>query len=122
MVLQKLIFFLLFSVCSFGYAKSGGVYGVVKSEKGPLSFANVFIEGTSHGVFTDQHGKFTLKSVSYGDYSLKAQLLGYTTYSVSITVNSDSVEVNPILQESDNQIELTIQDDDEWDDHPLVRE
>ena len=44
MVLQKLIFFLLFSVCSFGYAKSGDIYGVVKSEKGPLSFANVFIE------------------------------------------------------------------------------
>ena len=108
MVLQKLIFFLLFSVCSFGYAKSGDVYGVVKSGKGPLSFANVFIEGTSHGVFTDQHGKFTLKSVSYGDYILKAQLLGYTTYSVSITVNSDSVEVNPILQESDNQIDEVV--------------
>ena len=24
--------------------------------------------------------------------------------------------------ESDNKIELTIQDDDEWEDHPLVRE
>ena len=108
MGVQKLIFFLLICISFLGYAKSGNVYGVVKSQKGPLAFVNVFIEGTSHGVFTDQNGEFVIKSVPYGQYVLRAQLLGYTNYSAPLTVNSISVEVNPVLEESDNQIDEVV--------------
>ena len=106
--MQKLIFFLLTCISFFGYTKSGDIYGVVRSQKGPLAFVNVFIEGTSHGVFTDQNGEFVLKSVPYGQYVLRAQLLGYTNYSTPLTVNSNSIEVNPVLEESDNQIDEVV--------------
>ena len=58
--MRKLLFFLFIGVSYFVSAKSGTVYGVVKSDNGPLGFANVFLDGTSYGVFTDEKGKFEL--------------------------------------------------------------
>ena len=106
--MRKLLFLLLTCISCFVFAKTGTVYGVVKSDNGPLGFANVFLDGTGYGVFTDQNGKFAIKSVPYGEYILRAQLLGFANYSISLIINSDSVAVNPILKESDNQIDQVV--------------
>ena len=106
--MSKRIFFLLVCVSSFGYSKSGVIHGFIESETGPLGYVNVFLEGTNHGVFSNQDGEFVLNAVPYGDYVIKAQLLGFTTHDYSFNLNSDSLEIRLILEESDTQIDAVV--------------
>ena len=51
--------------------------------------ANVLLEGTSNGSATDAGGKFSIKNVSPGKYSIMVSYMGYTTFKDSIIISSD---------------------------------
>ena len=64
----------------------------------PLSFASVFLKGTTIGTETDLDGNFML-SVDSGDYILVFDFLGYKTLEVPVFVNSgETVIVNKTLE------------------------
>ena len=76
-------------VCGTGFAQhSGTVSGTVKdSQTGePLPGANVMLVKTSLGASTDVDGKYAIKDVPPGSYTLRATYVGYTEKQVSVQV------------------------------------
>ncbi len=75
-------------ITTLGLAASGTVEGLVRdSQTGDaLPGANVTLVKTSLGASTDINGKYTIRDVSPGTYSLRATYVGYTEKQVQIEV------------------------------------
>jgi len=60
---------------------TGKLTGVVKNEKGqPVVGANIRIEGLRIGALSDDEGRFLLLGIPAGEYTVRANLLGYSPY------------------------------------------
>jgi TonB-dependent receptor len=72
-------------------APPGDVAGVVKDGQtgDPLPGANVYIVDTAIGAATDLNGRYTLKAVPAGTYTLRVTYIGYETKDVSLIVGAD---------------------------------
>lgn len=57
--------------------KTSTITGQVKSESGPVTYANVWLEGTHFGTATDTTGRFELKQIPPGNYVLMISSIGY---------------------------------------------
>ena len=51
-----------------------------------IPFANIVLDGTTHGCATDINGFFLINKVPAGDYTLKVRYIGYEEYSERITL------------------------------------
>ncbi len=72
------------------HAQTGGIYGVV-TEQGTgdeLIGANVLLEGTSMGASTDADGRFRIRSVPEGSYTLRVTYIGFQTYWMDVDVTA----------------------------------
>ena len=68
---------------------TGTLTGVVTSAKGqPLSFANVVILRTNLGSMTDAEGKYEVKNLPVGEYTVKISYLGYDAQERTFQVNA----------------------------------
>lgn len=68
-------------------AASGIITGVVLGEQGqPEPFATILVLGTSLGAMTDAEGKFTIKNVPAGTYTLKVLKMGFASQEKSDVV------------------------------------
>lgn len=88
-----LIFFLAFSSRSQNKETPKGVISgkvINASTLEPLPGVNVTIIGTLFGAITDINGRFSIKDINPGTYSIRASLLGF-----SQVVKSD-ILVNPV--------------------------
>lgn len=98
--------FLLFSALNMT-AQSGKVLisGRVADQNNlALPFASVFLEETEYGTLSDEKGHFLLK-VPQGKYRLMCKLLGYTTYSTEISLDSkDLGQIEIRLTENSNEL------------------
>lgn len=106
--MRLLSFFLAVSFSSLLFGQNSNLLGVVKSKDGPIAYASVFLEGTNYVAFTDDSGKYNMESVPFGEYNLRVQILGFESFNLSIKLDRDSLEVNPILKISNNQIEKVV--------------
>lgn len=83
----------LLFIISVGFSQTGEIKGVVKDHKGePLFGAQVYIEmgGVKKGAVTDPDGKYTIKPVSPGMYTVYSSVVGfkkYEKYEVNVTSN-----------------------------------
>lgn len=61
------------------HAQTGSIGGIVidRSTQEPLPAANVQVLGTTLGASTNSEGKFTVPSISVGDYRVRVSLVGY---------------------------------------------
>lgn len=88
---------------------SGTLKGVVqnKEDKQPLAGANVTVEGTVLGGVTDGQGKFIIRNIPSGRYSLTVSMIGYARKRIeSIQILQDtlielSVELEPLAIQTD---------------------
>ena len=62
---------------------------IEKDSEEHLPFATILIVETGEGTVSDETGHFTFKKVPAGTYTLRVQLLGYTTEEKKITVSSE---------------------------------
>lgn len=72
---------------------------IVDEEKQPLPYANVVLENTYNGCYTDENGNFILRNIKQGSYSLKVSYIGYQTYIEKINVTTD-LNLNITLKRS----------------------
>ena len=74
-------------------AASGTVEGTVKDDqtKDDLPGANVLLVTTSLGASTDVNGKFVIRNVPPGSYTLRATYIGYQQKEISIEVTEGEV-------------------------------
>ncbi len=85
----------------------GNVYD--KGSAQPIGFATVQIEGASLGSSSDINGFFSISNVPIGVYRLKVTYLGYTDYTVSITVKKGEILYQNIyLEESGTNLDEVV--------------
>ncbi|MDR0394862.1 MAG: TonB-dependent receptor [Tannerella sp.] len=71
----------------------GYVYSIEgKDVKAPMPYANVYIEGTTIGVMTNEDGYFEINDVKQKNVYLKASYTGYASDSILITDPDSSIE------------------------------
>jgi hypothetical protein len=100
-----LIFFFL-SIANLALAQFTitGKVGKAADNK-PLESATVFVNKTSYATKTDKNGNFILQNVRSGHYELIVSMVGFKTYSVSITVQSN-IKL-PAIKIEEKNISLT---------------
>ena len=69
--------FLLCTLALSGYAQVGAVEGSIRSEGGPLPYANVALENTTYGSYSDEEGAFTIQNVPAGAYTMVVTAVGF---------------------------------------------
>lgn len=83
---MKKTLIILLSIVSFATLKAQTVdiTGTIFDEtKQPISFVNVYIDGTLDGTSTNELGQFVIKTEEKGSVTLKASFVGYQTYSIT---------------------------------------
>jgi hypothetical protein len=85
----------------------------------PVEFANVFISAKSDsakivsGTITDSTGYFSLSNISFGEYYLYIQFIGFAKYKQSVVLNQENINISlpNIVLKSDvsvlNAVEVT---------------
>lgn len=106
--MKNLILFLVMTVSSLAISQTASVSGVVKSEGKVIEFANVVLEGTTFGMFTNEKGEYLFKEVPFGNYQLRVQIIGFETSFTSIIVKEGGVVVNPEIKTSNQQIDEVV--------------
>ena len=89
---KALYIFLIFqfSIFNFQFASAQcTVKGVLFDEGNgeAIPFANVVLDGTTHGCATDINGFFLINKVKEGTYTLRVKYVGYEEYSEQITLS-----------------------------------
>src|SRR5688572_24704585 len=76
--LTALILLLWVQVCAYG--QTATIQGLVKDKKdrSELIGVSVLIKGTSFGAATDLNGRFIIRNVKPGEYSVEVSYIGYT--------------------------------------------
>ena len=84
------IFLLITSLFSLSTFAQGTVKGVLFDESNgeAIPFANVVLDGTTHGCATDLNGFFLINKVPAGEYVLKVRYMGYEEYGQKVTVEN----------------------------------
>lgn len=94
--------FLVF-LTTLGFGQYGAVSGTVLEAGSdfPLPGVNVYIDGTTLGVSTDLDGKFTLKNIPSGSYTLVCSFMGYDVQKTEVVIkNTETTTVNFNLVEA----------------------
>ncbi len=81
---------LLINIPVFG--QSGNLTGKVVDERGnSISGVHVYLDKTNLGAPTNFDGKFLIKNIPKGDYTLVASLVGYSLFQNEVLVNGEEV-------------------------------
>lgn len=94
-ILSILLFNLAVAVSALGQCT---VKGVLFDEKNgeAIPFANVVLDGTTHGCATDINGFFLINKVPEGKYTLKVKYVGYEEYSEEVTLVKNKIVTKTI--------------------------
>lgn len=91
--------YILLSSAIFGqYSISGTVYEL-SSNEGLIS-ATLQIQGTPNGANTDLEGKYSLKDLQPGTYTVIASYLGYETSTQNVEITNQNVVLDFFLEQS----------------------
>src|SRR5689334_18133564 len=73
---------------------AGKITGLITSDKGlPLSYASVFIKGSTRGTTANNEGKYFLV-LEPGTYTIICQHVGYARQEKTITITNDDAVLN----------------------------
>ena len=92
------LFFILHSSFFISASAQCTVKGVLFDEKNgeAIPFANVVLDGTTHGCATDINGFFLINKVPEGKYTLKIKYVGYEEYSEEVTLVKNKIVTKTI--------------------------
>ncbi len=89
---------------------TGHVEGVIYSQnQQPLLGINISLEGSNKGGYTNPEGRFVIKNVPEGKYSLVVSGIGYSLERIEVEVNSqETTRLTITLNETSQQLEDVI--------------
>ena len=95
-MLQKIIFIATFAFITLPtIAQTASVSGKIISEGKPVEYANVGLTGSSFGSAKDSTGKFKIKNILSGTYTIQASSIGFNKMEKLIIVkDGDNLTVN----------------------------
>lgn len=120
------LFFLFICVSSICFSQNTGTIEGVLTEKEigsqPLSFANVFIEGTTMGTITDFEGTYKITNVPPGNYTVIFSFVGYETQEIPNVqvVEGSTIELNTSLGASAAALDQVVITTVARDDSPVA--
>jgi TonB-dependent receptor len=90
--LSALVFLLLVPASSLPSESSVTLNGSVKDGKSgePLPGANVVLVGTGFGASTDLNGRYVIRGIAPGEYSVKVSYVGYQALDVKLSIGESS--------------------------------
>jgi outer membrane receptor protein involved in Fe transport len=92
------ILLLLNALSVFSQNNASVMKGLVFDDNNkPLPFANIAIEGTSIGTFTNEDGTYKIVNIKPGTYYLTASLVGYKTVRKQVSVKNKTHIIDFIL-------------------------
>lgn len=84
-------------------AQSGTIRGNIKTSDGaPAEFVNIGLKGTPKGAMADQEGKFEIKNIEPGNYTLVVSFVGLETKEINIEVKANEITEIPEITLSEN--------------------
>jgi outer membrane receptor for ferrienterochelin and colicins len=99
-ILLAVIVLLYATTTIFADNNTGIIKGKVRCEDEALSFASVWIKGTTMGTSTNIDGSFSFTEIPDGTYTIQTQTVGYKMGSRTITIkNGKPIIINFILAE-----------------------
>jgi iron complex outermembrane receptor protein len=96
----KLIIILLFGVVDL-LSQNLNINGYIADTSGtPLPGVNVTLIGTNLGTASDFNGRFSIKNLKPGKYSIEFSFIGYKTKTfIDLLLNEKSISINVILRQ-----------------------
>jgi len=110
MKLKLLLFSLLISISYFSYASQPPVIsGFILEGESPIPYASVVVKGSTQGAVANDQGKFELKLLKPGTYTILFQALGYKPIERNVIVNEgDNINLSVALEEDVFGIEQVV--------------
>lgn len=106
--MKAAIFLILFFVSLFTFGQAT-ISGVVKDEKGEaIPGANVSVEGTYDGASTELDGHFRFITAETGEQVLSITFVGYKSFTQTIQLNGQDIELQVVLKEAINQLDAVV--------------
>ncbi|BDD12166.1 TonB-dependent receptor (plasmid) [Fulvitalea axinellae] len=91
------------------FAQSASIIGIVRGPDGPVSLAQVGLEGTSFGTVTDSDGRFEITGIEAGDYRLVCAFVGLKDYRRGISLQKGELrEVKISMAENSKELEAVV--------------
>ncbi len=82
------------------FAQNFSISGRVRSENGPLAFANIVVKNSNNGVMANEQGKYNILNLKAGAYTLEASYIGYKSSTLNVQIISKSIEIDFDLEPS----------------------
>ncbi len=84
----------------------GSIKGIVRSTDGnPVGFVNVHIKGTNKGAVSSEDGKFQIKNVKEGSYTLVATFIGLEAQEIQVSItDNETIAAEFTLPRSSQQL------------------
>ncbi len=76
------------------FAQNFSISGRVRSENGPLAFANIVVKNSNNGVIANEQGKYNIPNLKAGVYTLEASYIGYKSSTLNVQIISKSIEID----------------------------
>lgn len=80
------------------------IKGTVKSGTESIPLANVYLKGTDWGTTTDLDGKYELRNIPAGEYTLIVSFISFKPVKQSIKLTKDQVLIKDVELESDERV------------------
>ncbi|MDP1726274.1 MAG: TonB-dependent receptor [Bacteroidota bacterium] len=78
-----------YATSTFAQSDKGNIMGSVKDKSGkPVELANIQVEKTAFGTYTDESGKFLLKNIQQGEYTIVAFIIGFEPIKQNVSVKA----------------------------------
>lgn len=90
--LPAFILFTAFSVQSV--AQTAEIKGTILSDGNPVMYANVILKGETGVAITDTTGKFNIKNLSAGTYTVLVSCVGFESSQKTVTIKAG--EIRPL--------------------------
>ena len=82
------------------FAQNFSISGRVRSENGPLAFANIVVKNSNNGVMANEQGKYNILNLKAGAYTLEASYIGYKSSTLNVQIIRKSIEIDFDLEPS----------------------
>jgi iron complex outermembrane receptor protein len=125
---RLLLSFLILLVSMVSYAQKTEcgcfVKGVVKDQHSgqPIVGATVLILGQNSGVFTDENGRYELRNLCPGAYTLECRIVGYNSFQQKLDLTAGHEENFNLLEQEVHlhDVEITAHRTDAPSSQPLT--
>lgn len=100
---------MLIIYCSaFAQSKTGISGTITNTQSQPVAGATLILLNTNFTAITNAEGKFNIKNITPGNYTMHISSIGYAERSLAITVNGAAQQFNVKLTDASNQLDEVV--------------